>query len=262
MNYRSPRNIAITGGLTIAAVLIFIKIFNIAGHEEDNTPETMTSADMNNHSKNIVKTIDLPEPGFDSKTSVESAMKSRRSIRRFNNKPLNPEQVSQLLWAAYGITKPAPAAADYLRGGMRTAPSAGALYPLEIYLVAGNVEGLDKGIYRYNSEDHKLEMLQKGDQRKSLQSAALNQEHVGSAAVNIVYSAVYERTTSKYGERGELRYVPMDLGHSAQNIYLQCESMGLGTCAVGAFDDKAVSRVLKLSSKETPLYIMPVGYPD
>lgn len=196
-------------------------------------------------------TIRLPEPELRGKVSVEEALQQRRSVRRYKDKPLTLAEVSQLLWAAQGITNE--------NGGRRTAPSAGALYPLEVYLVAGNVTGLAAGVYRYSPRDHELVKLADGDRRAQLSKAALGQDPVRRGAIDIVFSAVYERVTRKYGRRG-VRYVHMEAGHAAQNVYLQAVSLGLGTVVIGAFDDNAVKRIVKMPDKrERPLYIMPVG---
>jgi SagB-type dehydrogenase family enzyme len=193
--------------------------------------------------------------------SVEQALAVRRSVRHFGPEGLSLVQVSQLLWAAYGVSKPWPESAS-LAGGLRTAPSAGACYPLELYLVVGNVAGLPAGVYRYRSDSHALRPVRTGDVRAALCAAAWGQEFVSAAPVSIVYFAVYRRTTDRYGRRGRERYVCMDLGHSAENVYLQCAALGLGTCAVGAFNDAAVSRVICANQAEEPLYIMPVGRPQ
>jgi SagB-type dehydrogenase family enzyme len=145
------------------------------------------------------------------------------------------------------------------RGGLKTAPSAGATYPLEIYLVAGEVTDLPDGIYRYIPEDHALVKVGDGDKRSELCRAAHGQDMVREAPASIVYSAIYERTASRYGSRGRDRYVCMDLGHSAQNVYLQAFALGIGTCAVGAFSDEAVKKVMPFAKNEIPLYIMPLG---
>jgi len=195
--------------------------------------------------------IILPEPMFAGDMSVERALAERRSRRDFQERALYKEQLSQLLWAAYGVTEP--------MRGLRTSPSAGATYPLEIYAVVGNVHGLEPGVYRYISDGHKLELVVSGDVRAELMEAAVGQRMVGDAPVTIFYSAVFERTTDIYGERG-VKYVYMEIGHSAQNIYLQAEAMGLGTCAIGAFIDADVRRILNLPDDEEPLYMMPVGY--
>lgn len=192
----------------------------------------------------------LPGPRYDSDTSVEEALLRRRSIRSYRDTPLTLAEVSQLLWAAQGVTEP--------NRGFRTAPSAGALYPLEVYLVAGDVEELPSGVYKYLPREHRLVRVISGDLRGELSKAALGQPWVKEGAIVIVFSAVYERTTRKYGERG-VRYVHMEVGHAAQNVYLQAVSLGLGTVVVGAFEDGEVKRILGMLGEEQPLYIMPVG---
>ena len=193
--------------------------------------------------------IVLPEPRLESKVSTEEALLKRRSVREYGNTPLSLQEVSQLLWAAQGIT------GAY---GMRTAPSAGALYPIELYLVTGRVDELAAGIYRYRPKGHNLLKLVEGDKRRDLYLAALEQEAVRDAAAAIVIAAVYGRTTIKYGTRG-MRYVHMEVGSVAQNIYLQGVSLKLGTVFIGAFDDKKVKRVINMPEKEEPLAIMPIG---
>jgi SagB-type dehydrogenase family enzyme len=157
--------------------------------------------------------------------------------------------VSKLLWAAQGLTH---------GEGLRSAPSAGALYPLFVYLLTGEVESLPTGIYKYRPEPHDLVSLTQGDRRKALSTSALNQEWIEDAAAVIAMTAVYERTTGKYGRRGR-RYVHMEVGHAAQNVYLQATALGLGTVLVAAFDDDQVQKVLGIPSKERPLGLMPVG---
>ena len=193
--------------------------------------------------------VQLPQPRFDSGTSVERALLGRRSVRDYRNEPLTLADIGQLLWAAQGVTAP---------GGFRTAPSAGALYPLELYVVAGNVVDLAPGIYRYRPQTHALAPIRPGDRRGELCAAALHQAAIRKAPASLVFSAVFARTTGKYGDRG-LRYVYMDHGHAAENVYLQAVSLNLGTVVIGAFDDVAVERVISLSSGEEPLSIMPVG---
>jgi len=191
--------------------------------------------------------VKLPEPKYSSKVSVEEALKNRRSRRSYKNEPLTLEQVSQLLWAAQGKT---------IEWGGRTAPSAGATYPLNTYLVVGNVTGLSAGVYKYEPDDHSIEMIKNKDVRKDLADAALGQSFIYKAPIDIVLAAVYRRTTGRYGERG-VRYVHMEIGHVGENVHLQCETMGLGTVMVGAFDDEQVKKVLGIDAE--PLYIMPVG---
>lgn len=202
--------------------------------------------------------ISLPAPRLTSDCSVEQALRQRRSVRSYRVEPLSTSELGQLLWAAYGVTKEMPLPA-FLRGGLRTAPSAGALYPLEIYAIVGDVTGLAPGIYRYQSAGHALERVASGDRRQDLARAAWDQSFIAKAPVALVYTAVFARTTGKYGQRGRERYVCMDLGHSAENVYLQAEALGLGTCAVGAFNDEAVRAALGIKAGEEPLYIMPVG---
>ena len=193
--------------------------------------------------------IVLPNPASSGALPVETALRSRRSVRDFAPEPLKLAEVSQLLWAAQGITGP---------GGTRTAPSAGALYPLELYLVAGNVSALAKGVYRYQPPGHSLIRVTDGDQRAALAAAALGQRWVSDAAAVIVVAADYGRTTRKYGQRG-MRYVHMEAGHTAQNIQLQAVALNLGTVVVGAFDDDQVKQSVGLSGAEQPLCILPVG---
>jgi len=196
------------------------------------------------------KTIKLPEPRYRGSISVEEALCRRRSIRHYNNEPLRVEEVSQLLWAAQGITD-----STY---GLRTAPSAGALYPVEIYIVVGEVTGLEAGIYRYNPYGHELVVTGSMDVRGELSESALGQEWVSEAPMDIVICAVYSRVTGKYGDRGN-RYVHMEAGHVAQNVYLQAVSLNLGTVVVGAFLDDKVQQVIGARENEVPLYIMPIG---
>jgi SagB-type dehydrogenase family enzyme len=196
-----------------------------------------------------IERIKLPHPEYSSNISIENALFERRSIRNYKDEPLTLAEVSQLLWAAQGITN---------ERGFRTSPSAGALYPLELYVVIGNVEGISEGIYRYNPEEHELIRIVNGDKRAELCDAALGQSWIKEGAISIVFSAVYERTTKKYGGRG-IRYVHMELGHAAQNVYLQAVSLNLGTTVVGAFNDEEVKKIIKMADEEHPLYIMPVG---
>ncbi|MEN3202715.1 MAG: SagB/ThcOx family dehydrogenase [Atribacterota bacterium] len=194
--------------------------------------------------------IPLPPPRLQSEVSVEEALFKRRSCRSFTPSPLSLQEAGQLLWAAQGVTDRA--------SGFRTAPSAGALYPLELYLVAGQVEGLSPGVYRYLPEEHALYEVLSGDRREELFRVALFQQWIREAPVVLVLTAIYERTTRKYGERG-IRYVHMEAGHAAQNVYLQAEALGLGAVVVGAFEDSGVQRILELPANERPLYLMPVG---
>ena len=192
--------------------------------------------------------ISLPTPRYEGRTSLERHLFNRRSVREFKNRPLSLAELSQLLWAAQGITH---------RGGYRTAPSAGALYPLDLYVLAGNVSGLSSGLYRYSPRKHGLVNITSEDKRLRLRLAAFDQPPVSEAGIVLVFCGVYKRTTWKYGQRG-IRYVHMEAGHAAQNVYLQAASLQLGTVVLGAFDDMKVRDVLGLKEEE-PLYLMPVG---
>lgn len=193
--------------------------------------------------------IELTEPRHKSGVSIEEAILGRRSTREYAGEPLTLQELSQLLWAAQGVTDPR---------GFRTAPSAGALYPLEVYVVAGDVESLPEGVYRYSPQKHQLDKVLAGDKRAELAGAALGQAWVEEAAADIVFAAVYERTTGKYGERG-IRYVQMEAGHAAQNLCLQAAALDLGIVTVGAFQDDQIKEILSLPEDEQPLYIIPVG---
>ena len=194
--------------------------------------------------------IKLPAPKVKGEMSVEEAIFKRRSVRDYKSDAITLEQLSQLLWAGQGIT-----AADFFRA----APSAGASYPLELFVIAGNVKGLDAGIYHYNVKEHSLSLHMKGDIREKIgTTAAFNQKCISQAPVCISICAVYERTMKTYGKRGE-RYVHIDTGHAAENIALQAVALGLATVMVGAFEDKKVSEILELGDELKPLYIIPVG---
>ena len=193
--------------------------------------------------------VSLPEVRLTSDVSLEETLLHRRSIRDYTDEALSLEEVSQLLWAAQGITE---------AWGGRTAPSAGALYPLEVYLVVGDVEDLTPGVYQYQPDGHELVKVKDGDVRAELAGAALDQDSVQNGAIDIVIAAVYERTKVKYGERG-IRYVHMEAGHAAQNVYLQATALDLGTVTIGAFYDDSVRDIVGMPGDVAPLYVIPVG---
>ena len=195
------------------------------------------------------ESLRLPEPHLQGE--LAQTMQQRRSVREFAPKPLSLETVARLLWAAQGISSP---------DGLRTAPSGGALYPLELHLVAGQVAGLPAGSYGYDPAEHGLTGTVRGDLRPALARAALNQSWIADAPAAVVIAAVPRRSTRKYGERG-IRYVHIEVGHAGQNLLLQATAVGLGGTVVGAFDDAAVQRLLELPDGEHPLAILPVGYP-
>ncbi|MBT8218509.1 MAG: SagB/ThcOx family dehydrogenase [Bacteroidia bacterium] len=194
--------------------------------------------------------IKLPKPVFKSNLSIEEAIHQRRSARSYKDLPMTLGEVSQLLWSAQGITDP--------EQRYRTAPSAGALYPLEVYAVISNVMDVSAGVYHYKPFAHRLEKVKDGNMINELAKAALSQTSIIESAMTLVMTGVYERTTKKYDERG-IRYVYMEAGHAAQNIYLQAESLELGLVVIGAFNDKEIGTILNLPEDERPLYIIPVG---
>ena len=199
----------------------------------------------------INETIELPTPRRDSETSLERVISERRSVRDFRQEPITLTQLSQLLWAAQGVTD---------SRGYRAAPSAGALYPLEVYVVVGDVKGLAAGLFKYQPNGHTLLRMAKDDRRKQMERAALGQDWVSNNAVLFVFSSVDSRTTTKYGERG-IRYIHIEVGHAAQNVMLQAQALGLGAAVVGAFDDNHVDEILGLPKNERALYLMPIGKP-
>ncbi|HBI16429.1 MAG TPA: nitroreductase [Desulfobulbaceae bacterium] len=193
--------------------------------------------------------IALPAPALAGPVSLEQSLYIRRCRRDFSALPLGLQEISQLAWAAQGITSDME---------QRTCPSAGALYPLELLVIAGNVQDLETGVYRYAPNTHALLMTARGDVRAALAERGRMQSLVQNAAAVILLTAIYGRTTGKYGQRG-IRYVHMEAGHAAQNVCLQAAALGLGTVMVGAFDDDGVREVLNLAPDEAPLYILPVG---
>lgn len=197
---------------------------------------------------NILK---LPKPRTKGLVSVEEAIAVRRSVREFSPTPISLEDLSQLLWAAQGVTEP--------ESGGRSAPSAGATYPLEIFVFVrqGGVKEVEAGVYRYRPLDHSLIKVASEDRVRALMEAALYQEFICEAAVNIVIAARYERTTARYGGRG-VRYVHIEVGHVGQNIGLEAVSLGLGSVMVGAFNDGLVKKLIDEAAE--PVYIIPIGY--
>jgi len=198
--------------------------------------------------------IYLPSPSQKGGMPLAKAIAKRRSIRDFTPEPISQSQLSQILWATQGISDSS--------WKSRTIPSAGATYPLEIFVVCGRngIEEIDDSVYHYDINNHSLTLHHRGDVRLELARAALNQESIYQAPVDIVICAEYERTLMRYGSRGE-RYVHMEVGHAGQNIYLQAAALGLATVAIGAFHDEQVREVLRLDESYKPLYIMPIGKP-
>lgn len=225
--------------------LLFFKSTLINQEATNNTVQNKQKTMKQENSSNII----LPEPNKDSEVSIEQTLLNRRSVRRYKDEALNLQEISQILWSAQGITS---------SWGGRTAPSAGALYPLEIYLAVRKAENIEPGVYHYIPQGHKLEKVLNNDVSSELTKSALSQVFIERAPVNLIISGIFSRTTGKYGERG-IQYIYMEAGHSAQNVYLQVQSLGLGTVVIGAFNDEEIKNILNLSEHEIPLYIMPVG---
>ena len=195
--------------------------------------------------KGIVR---LPNPSHDGVLSVEKAIYSRRSVRKYADKPLSLDDVGQILWSMQGVT-------NWV--GFRAAPSAGGTYPLEVYLLADDVEGLSRGLYNYRPSDHSLIHVKSGDALLNAAKSTVQYDMISSAPAALLICANYSRTLEKYGERG-VRYVHMEAGHVGQNLYLQAESLGIGTVSVGAFNDEIMKE--ELGIHEEPLIIYPIGY--
>jgi len=213
--------------------------------------------------RNILQAvIILPSPRLEGKVSLEETIVRRRSVRRYRRELLELSQLSQILWSAQGTTG---------SGRLRAVPSAGATYPLDVFVVVGEQgvivreskqtpEKLQSGVYHYEADSHSLSLHKAADLRPDLAKASLDQEFIIDAPVDIVLCALYDRTSRRYGKRGE-RYVHMEVGHAGQNIHLQAVALGLATVEVGAFRDEEVREVLGLEEQVKPLYIMPVGRP-
>lgn len=223
---------------TLLLVLVLVGACSLIDKEPQDAPVEMAGSG-----------IQLPAPRYESSFSLEEALQTRRSIRSYAEGALSLDEVSQLLWAAQGISDD---------GGHRTAPSAGALYPLEIYLLAGEVDGLRAGVYKYRPSRHDLLLISSGDRRTDLHQAALGQDPIKTAPAVIVLAAVYGRTESKYGNRAP-QYVHIEVGSAAQNVYLQASALDLGTVFIGAFQDAQVKEAIGLAGDEEPLGLMPVG---
>ncbi len=240
------RNLSLFAFIMVIAVLIIAAYYHYTGEIGNYSLEKPSGPPPSQQ-----LTVKLPVPEKYGRMTVEEAISKRRSIRSYKDKPLTIFKISQLLWAAQGITS---------KDGKRAAPSAGATYPIELYLVVGKAENLEPGVYHYNPENHSLTLIFPGDVRAELMDACLGQDWVGEAPVSIVICAVYERTTARYGDRG-IRYVHIEVGCVCENIYLEATSLGLGTVAVGAFYDDKVASILQLPAQVKPLLVMPVGIP-
>lgn len=196
--------------------------------------------------------VKLPPPSPKGTMWVEEALHRRRTVRHFASRGLSLQQVSQLLWGCDGLSDPR---------GLRTSPSAGATYPLDLYLVVGErgAEQLAPGVYHYRVANHALEPLARGDLRAAIARASLHQTWMAEAPAMVVITGEYRRCTARYGDRG-IMYTHMEAGNVSQNLFLQAEALGLGAGIVGAFDNRALAQVLSLPKAHEPLLVMPVGY--
>jgi SagB-type dehydrogenase family enzyme len=193
-----------------------------------------------------MESIKLPDP--DKSTPLSQLLLKRRSVRRYSRGEIDLKELSQILWSTYGL----------INEERRVVPSAGATYPVEVFIFASRVSGVEPGIYKYSEYEHSLIPLKKGDYSRELAKACLDQSWVKNAPLNIVIVARYRKTTDWYGERG-FRYIYMEAGHIGQNIYLSATELGLGTVAVGAFKDEEVARLIGLGEEYIVLYVFPIG---
>ncbi len=233
----------------LAATLILLLLFSsgCAGAAKAPANTTHNASITTQPSPTPPSAYPLPEPMTSGTVSLETALQNRRSRRDFTSQELNPSEISQLLWAAQGITDPR---------GFRTAPSAGALYPLELYTVTAD------GVFHYLPQEHALEVIKGGNLRAPLHDAALGQDPVMEAPFVMVITAVYERTQVKYGPELSPRYVHLEAGHAAQNVLLQAAALDLGAVPIGAFYDAEVQAILGLPEDHEPLYLIPIGHPE
>ena len=219
----------------VAVIVALSLVAGCGGGTPEPARQTETEAEV----------IELPPPTTSGTMSIEEALASRRSVREFTPEPLTMAELSQLLWAAQGVTS---------KGGKRTSPSAGALYPLEIYVADRT------GSHHYLPELHVLERIGDDDLRPALEGAALGQTAVGESAAVFIVAAVPSRTEAKYGARAD-RYVKLEAGHAAQNLLLQAVALELGAVPIGAFGDQEIQRLLELSEDTEPVYLVGVGHP-
>ncbi len=265
-----------TLSLAIASFVLFINSFGLSAYSKDAEKE-LSPGERFHHETSLTwrgvigdvfrskpkkppqyknypgsKIIKLPKPVYHGIT-LEESIEKRRSVRNYSGKPLTLSQLSQLLFSAQGIT------GKLYDQSLRTAPSAGALYPIEVYVIVNSVEGLTRGIYHYAVLNHSLELVKSGDFRKEITAVGLEQEMLGDADVTFVLSAIFDRVRHKYGERG-FRYAYIEAGHISQNIYLQAVSLGLGSVSVGAFLDEEINKLIGIDGQtEAVIYLHAVG---
>jgi SagB-type dehydrogenase family enzyme len=254
MNYCDDRSIYNTGAhmekKKLAVLIIFIIAFVAVLIAFYSEPQESAST-----SRNVISITKLPSPQLTGNISLEQSIHNRRSIRHYSNQSLNLADVSQLLWAAQGITD--------TKKNLRAAPSAGQVYPLELYVVVGinGVSGLKEGLYHYVPQNNSLEKIIEGDLRNNLSQVANRQPWVKQAPVNIVITGNYQKMINKYKDQQlSTRFVDMEAGHAGENLYLQANARGLATVSLGSFDENQMIKLLHLPNNEKPLYIFPVGH--
>ena len=208
------------------------------------------------NTRQVISSVSLPAPQLTGNLSVEAAIQNRRSVRHYSNQSVTVGNVSQILWSAQGITD--------TQYQLRSAPSAGQVYPLEIYVIAGpNVSGLNEGVYQYEPSNNTLEMFMNGDLRGNLSDIADGQPWVKQAPLDILITGDNQKMINKYPDKDlSTRFVDLEAGHVGENIYLQAESLGLVTVSLGSFDSNQLSQKFELPNNETPLYIFPIGHPQ
>ena len=239
--------LAIFGFVILVAIVLAVSLRTVtpsSGPAAGNANEAIDYSNLNPGSM-----ITLPDPDTSGGMSLTEALSLRRSIRSYRDAPLSLAEVSQLLWSAQGFTN---------ERGFRTAPSAGATFPLEIFLMVNNVEGLKAGIYHYLPADNALEFLREGAPAAELARACLSQSMISDGGAVLIFAADFDRTTGRYGERG-IRYVHNEIGHASQNVHLQAAALDLGTVVIGAYRDEEVEEILNLDDELRVLYLMPVG---
>ena len=239
-------------GFVLFAIATLVIVGIVIANQIQEVSRTTDVSQIDRDSE--METIQLPEPDLDGYLTLERAIRQRRSVRSFCKDEILPtHSVSQILWSAQGVTDSA--------NEFRTVPSAGALYPLEIYLVAGHIDGLDAGVYQYDPLQNQLFKLKNGDRREDIYLAALSQSSILDAPASIIIAAVYQRTKDRYGRNAE-KYVHMEAGHAGQNICLQVLSLEMATVPIGAFHEQDIKKAIGMPAGTTPLYIFPIGYPS
>lgn len=232
--------------LLVGGVMFYMVFSSITPNKANNSDVT-----INEFNKVVMENnkVVLPQPQVVGGMSLTEALSLRRSVRSYTESPLSITDLSQLLWSAQGITNDR---------GFKTAPSAGATFPIEMFVMVNMVEGLQKGIYHYNPRENTLEVIHTKDVSAALTRASHSQSMISDAGAVLIFGAVFERTTARYGDRGE-RYVYNEIGHASQNVHLQAAALDLGTVVIGAYRDEEVEEILNLDPDIRVLYMMPVG---